>query len=188
MLLMIDNYDSFTYNLVQYFQELGQTVKVVRNDERSVEACLAMKPDRVCISPGPCAPSQAGISKDAILAFISIGVPVLGVCLGHQAIGEVFGGKVIRAKQLMHGKTDTITNDGKGVFAGLPKSFTVARYHSLVVEKATLPDCLEITAESPDGEIQGLRHKTLAVEAVQFHPESIASEYGHEMLANFLNF
>ena len=185
MLLMIDNYDSFTYNLVQYFQELGETVKVVRNDEATVDELLKLNPDRVCISPGPCAPAQAGISEEAILRF-SEHVPVLGVCLGHQAIGEGFGGHVVRAKTVMHGKTDVITNDGKGLFVGLPERLTVARYHSLVVEKASLPECLAVTATSSDGEIQGLRHKTLPVESVQFHPESIASECGHEILANFL--
>ena len=185
MLLMIDNYDSFTYNLVQYFQELGQEVKVVRNDEAAIERLLETRPDYVCISPGPCAPAQAGISKEAIIRF-SESVPVLGVCLGHQAIGEVFGGRVIRAKKVMHGKTDQIRNDGKGLFSGLPETFSVARYHSLAVQKETLPECLTITATSSDGEIQGLRHKTLPIEGVQFHPESIASEFGHELLANFL--
>ena len=177
MLLMIDNYDSFTYNLVQYFQELG--------DEATVEELLKRKPDRVCISPGPCAPAQAGISKDAIVRFSEY-VPVLGVCLGHQAVGEVFGGRVVRAGKVMHGKTDRITHDGKGLFRGLPSPLTVARYHSLVVERETLPDCLEVTAVSSDGEIQGLRHKSLLIETVQFHPESIASEFGHELLKNFL--
>ena len=185
MLLMIDNYDSFTYNLVQYFQELGEEVQVVRNDEATVEELLKHKPDRVCISPGPCAPSQAGISKDAIVRFSQY-VPVLGVCLGHQAVGEVFGGRVVRAGKVMHGKTDRITHDGKGLFRGLPLPLTVARYHSLVVERETLPDCLEVTAVSSDGEIQGLRHKSLLIETVQFHPESIASEFGHELLKNFL--
>ncbi len=185
MLLMIDNYDSFTYNLVQYFGELGADVRVVRNDEAEVDALLAMKPDHVCISPGPCAPAQAGVSLAAIRAFAGK-VPVLGVCLGHQAIGEVFGGRIVRAGRIMHGKTDTIEDDGRGVFTGLPQKLTVARYHSLVSERATLPECLEITAVSSDGEIQGVRHKTMAVEGVQFHPESIASECGHEMLKNFL--
>ena len=185
MLLMIDNYDSFTYNLVQYFQELGEEVQVVRNDEATVEELLKRTPDRVCISPGPCAPSQAGISKDAIVRFSQY-VPVLGVCLGHQAVGEVFGGRVVRAGKVMHGKTDRITHDGKGLFRGLPLPLTVARYHSLVVERETLPDCLEVTAVSSDGEIQGLRHKSLLIETVQFHPESIASEFGHELLKNFL--
>ena len=185
MLLMIDNYDSFTYNLVQYFDELGADVRVVRNDEADVDALLAMKPDHVCISPGPCAPAQAGVSLAAIRAFAGK-VPVLGVCLGHQAIGEAFGGRIVRAGRIMHGKTDTIEDDGRGVFTGLPQKLTVARYHSLVIERATLPECLEITAVSSDGEIQGVRHKTMAVEGVQFHPESIASECGHEMLKNFL--
>ncbi len=185
MLLMIDNYDSFTYNLVQYFGELGADVRVVRNDEADVDALLAMKPDHVCISPGPCAPAQAGVSLAAIRAFAGK-VPVLGVCLGHQAIGEAFGGRIVRAGRIMHGKTDTIEDDGRGVFTGLPQKLTVARYHSLVIERATLPECLEITAVSSDGEIQGVRHKTMAVEGVQFHPESIASECGHEMLKNFL--
>ncbi len=185
MLLMIDNYDSFTYNLVQYFQELGEEVRVVRNDEMTVDELLAIKPDRVCISPGPCAPAQAGVSKEAILR-LSQSVPVFGVCLGHQAVGEVFGGSVVRAHQVMHGKTDTITNDGRGVFAGLPRQYTVARYHSLVVARENFPECLEVTATSSDGEIQGLRHKTLPIESVQFHPESVASEYGHELLMNFL--
>ncbi len=185
MLLMIDNYDSFTYNLVQYFGELGAYVRVVRNDEAEVDALLAMKPDHVCISPGPCAPAQAGVSLAAIRAFAGK-VPVLGVCLGHQAIGEAFGGRIVRAGRIMHGKTDTIEDDGRGVFTGLPQKLTVARYHSLVIERSTLPECLEITAVSSDGEIQGVRHKTMAVEGVQFHPESIASECGHEMLKNFL--
>lgn len=185
MLLMIDNYDSFTYNLVQYFGELGADVRVVRNNEAEVDALLAMKPDHVCISPGPCAPAQAGVSLAAIRAFAGK-VPVLGVCLGHQAIGEAFGGRIVRAGRIMHGKTDTIEDDGRGVFTGLPQKLTVARYHSLVIERATLPECLEITAVSSDGEIQGVRHKTMAVEGVQFHPESIASECGHEMLKNFL--
>lgn len=185
MLLMIDNYDSFTYNLVQYFGELGADVRVVRNDEADVDALLAMKPDHVCISPGPCAPAQAGVSLAAIRAFTGK-VPVLGVCLGHQAIGEAFGGRIVRAGRIMHGKTDTIEDDGRGVFTGLPQKLTVARYHSLVIERSTLPECLEITAVSSDGEIQGVRHKTMAVEGVQFHPESIASECGHEMLKNFL--
>lgn len=185
MLLMIDNYDSFTYNLVQYFGELGADVRVVRNDEAEVDALLAMKPDHVCISPGPCAPAQAGVSLAAIRTFAGK-VPVLGVCLGHQAIGEAFGGRIVRAGRIMHGKTDTIEDDGRGVFTGLPQKLTVARYHSLVIERSTLPECLEITAVSSDGEIQGVRHKTMAVEGVQFHPESIASECGHEMLKNFL--
>ena len=185
MLLMIDNYDSFTYNLVQYFQELGEKVCVVRNDQFGIEELIALAPDRVCISPGPCAPAQAGISKQAIAAF-SKRVPVLGVCLGHQAVGEVFGGRVIRAERVMHGKTDVIAHDGRGLFAGLPEKLTVARYHSLIVEAETLPDCLEVTAWGSDGSIQGLRHKSLPIETVQFHPESIASQCGRELLGNFL--
>lgn len=185
MLLMIDNYDSFTYNLVQYFGELGEDVRVVRNDELDIAALAAMKPDRVCVSPGPCSPAEAGVSLEAVHYF-SARVPLLGVCLGHQSIGAAFGGRIIRAGRLMHGKTDVIRTDRCGLFEGLPENFTVARYHSLVIERATLPACLEITAESGDGEIQGVRHRELPVEGVQFHPESIASEYGHEMLANFL--
>ena len=185
MLLMIDNYDSFTYNLVQYFGELGEDVRVVRNDETDLATLATMKPDRVCISPGPCSPAEAGISLEAVHYF-STRVPLIGVCLGHQSIGAAFGGRIVRAKRLMHGKTDLIRTDCSGLFADLPERFTVARYHSLVIERDTLPQCLEITAESDDGEIQGVRHRELAVEGVQFHPESVASEYGHEMLANFL--
>ena len=185
MLLMIDNYDSFTYNLVQYFQELGEKVCVVRNDQAGIEELIALAPDRVCISPGPCAPAQAGISKQAIDGFSKC-VPVLGVCLGHQAVGEVFGGRVIRAERVMHGKTDVIAHDGRGLFAGLPEKLTVARYHSLIVEAETLPGCLEATAWGSDGSIQGLRHKSLPIETVQFHPESIASQCGRELLGNFL--
>jgi len=185
MLLMIDNYDSFTYNLVQYFGELGEQVRVYRNDEITCEAIAAMKPDRICISPGPCSPTEAGISLEAIARFGGQ-VPILGVCLGHQAIGHAFGGRVIRAMTLMHGKTAAIEHSGIGVFAGLPNPFAATRYHSLAVERDTLPECLEITAWTADGEIMGLRHRTLAVEGVQFHPESIASECGHELLKNFL--
>jgi anthranilate synthase component 2 len=185
MLLMIDNYDSFTYNLVQYFGELGEDVRVYRNDEISGDDIAAMKPARICISPGPCTPSEAGISLDVIRRFAGQ-VPILGVCLGHQAIGHAFGGRVIRAKALMHGKTAAIEHLGVGVFAGLPSPFTATRYHSLAVERESLPECLEVTAWTADGEIMGLRHKSLAVEGVQFHPESIASEYGHELLKNFL--
>lgn len=187
MLLMIDNYDSFTYNLVQYFQELGETVHVVRNDQTDLKSLLALSPDRVCISPGPCAPAQAGISKQVIEVF-GKRVPVLGVCLGHQAVGEVFGGRIVRAERVMHGKTDLITHHGRGLFSGLPEKLTVARYHSLVVERSTLPDCLEVTALGSDGTIQGLRHKSLPIETVQFHPESIASQCGRELLGNFLKF
>lgn len=188
-LLMIDNYDSFTYNIVQYFGELGADVTVVRNDEITLEEVIALVAEqgmeRVVISPGPSSPKEAGISVAAIQHFAGK-LPVLGVCLGHQSIGAAFGGDIIRAGQQMHGKTSVITTDQQGVFAGLPKQFTVNRYHSLVIDKNTLPDCLEITATSEDGEIQGVRHKTLAVEGVQFHPESILTEHGHAMLKNFL--
>ena len=191
MLLMIDNYDSFTYNLVQYFGELGQEVKVVRNDALTVDEIAALNAARIVISPGPCTPDQAGVSL-AVLEKLSGKLPILGVCLGHQSLGQAFGGKVIRAKTIMHGKTSAIHHNGTGVFAGLPTPFEATRYHSLVVEKESLPDCLEITAwtEHADGsfdEIMGLRHKTLAVEGVQFHPESILTEHGHDMLRNFLN-
>jgi anthranilate synthase component 2 len=185
MLLMIDNYDSFTYNLVQYFGELGATVRTVRNDAIDLDGIEALSPSRIVISPGPCAPDRAGVSLAAIARFAGR-VPILGVCLGHQAIGQAFGGRVVRAQRVMHGKTDTIETNGEGVFAGLPRRFDVARYHSLVVERDTLPDCLDVTATSGDGEIMGLRHRTLPVEGVQFHPESIASEHGHAMLRNFL--
>ncbi len=185
MLLMIDNYDSFTYNLVQYFAELGEEVKVVRNDEITVADIARINPDRICISPGPCSPKEAGISVDTIKTYAGR-IPILGVCLGHQAIGEAFGGQVIRAQKVMHGKTDEITHTNQGVFHGLPKSFRVTRYHSLAIEKDSLPDCLQITAETADGEIMGVRHKSLCVEGVQFHPESILSEQGHALLKNFL--
>lgn len=185
MLLMIDNYDSFTYNLVQYFGELGQVVKVFRNDQITLSEITALAPDHLCISPGPCSPKEAGISMPAILHFAGK-IPILGVCLGHQAIGEAFGGKIVRAKHVMHGKTDTIHSKRQGVFQGLPADFIVTRYHSLAIEKESIPDCLEITATTNDGEIMGVKHKTLDVEGVQFHPESILSEYGHELLANFL--
>ena len=185
MLLMIDNYDSFTYNLVQYFGELGSEVKVFRNDEITLEEISSLQPSHLCISPGPCSPAQAGISIAAIQHFAGK-VPILGVCLGHQAIGEAFGGDVIRAKHVMHGKVDPIYSKRRGVFQGLPASFQVTRYHSLAISKETLPACLEITAMTEDEEIMGVRHKTLAVEGVQFHPESILSEYGHELLNNFL--
>ena len=185
MLLMIDNYDSFTYNLVQYFGELGEDVRVFRNDEISCEQIATMQPERICISPGPCSPAEAGISVDVLKRFGGA-VPILGVCLGHQAIGHAFGGRVVRARTLMHGKTAPIEHTGVGVFTGLPSPFTATRYHSLAVERESLPDCLEITAWTADGEIMGLRHRALAVEGVQFHPESIASEYGHELLRNFL--
>jgi anthranilate synthase component II len=186
MLVMIDNYDSFTYNLVQYFGELKQEVRVFRNDEITVPEIAALKPTHICISPGPCAPAQAGISIETIKHFAGK-VPVLGVCLGHQAIGEAFGGKVVRAKQLMHGKTDEIETKQQGVFANLPKRFTVTRYHSLAIERASLPAEFMITAWTEDGEIMGVRHKQLAVEGVQFHPESILTQYGHALLRNFLD-
>ena len=185
MLVMIDNYDSFTYNLVQYFGELGTEVKVFRNDEITIPQIEALKPDHICISPGPCSPKEAGISV-ATLQHFAGKVPLLGVCLGHQAIGEAFGGKVIRAKRVMHGKTDTVHTTQQGVFKDLPKEFIVTRYHSLAIEKESLPADLEITAWTDDGEIMGVRHKKFAVEGVQFHPESILSEYGHELLGNFL--
>ena len=185
MLLMIDNYDSFTYNLVQYFGELGEDVRVFRNDEITLDKVAALKPQRICISPGPCSPSEAGISVPLLQRFGGQ-IPVLGVCLGHQAIGQAFGGRVIRAQALMHGKTSPIQHTGAGVFGGLPKPFTAARYHSLAVERASLPDCLEITAWTADGEIMGVRHKSFGIEGVQFHPESIATEHGHAMLKNFL--
>jgi anthranilate synthase component 2 len=185
MLLMIDNYDSFTYNLVQYFGELGEEVRVFRNDETTCDDIAALEPDRICISPGPCSPAEAGISLDVLKRFGGK-VPILGVCLGHQAIGQAYGGRVIRARTLMHGKTAAIEHTGVGVFAGLPSPFTATRYHSLAVERDSLPACLEITAWTADGEIMGLRHRTLAVQGVQFHPESIASEHGHDLLRNFL--
>ena len=185
MLLMIDNYDSFTYNLVQYLQSLGAEVKVVRNDAMTVDEIAKLAPERIVISPGPCSPAEAGIAVATIQHFAGQ-LPVLGVCLGHQAIGAAFGGDIVRAGQQMHGKTSVITTDQKGVFAGLPQQFTVNRYHSLVIDKATLPACLTVTATSEDGEIQGVRHTTLAVEGVQFHPESILTEHGHAMLKNFL--
>ncbi len=185
MLLMLDNYDSFTYNLVQYFGELGEDVHVARNDEITLDEIAALKPDRLCISPGPCSPAEAGISLDVIGRFAG-SIPILGVCLGHQAIGHAFGGKVIRAGRLMHGKTDAVTHTGAGVFNGLPTPFTATRYHSLAVERASLPACLQVTAWTADGEIMGLRHATLDIEGVQFHPESIATEYGHALLKNFV--
>jgi len=190
MLLMIDNYDSFTFNLVQYLGELGQEVKVVRNDALDVAGIRVLRPSHIMISPGPGTPDDAGVSL-AVLSELSGEIPVFGVCLGHQAIGQAFGGKVVRAKQIMHGKTSPVRHLGTGVFAGLPDPFEATRYHSLVVEQASLPDCLEVTAwtENPDGsidEIMGLRHKTLAVEGVQFHPESILTQHGHDLLRNFL--
>ena len=185
MLLMIDNYDSFTYNLVQYFGELGQQVVTVRNDAIDLAGIERLAPARIVVSPGPCTPTEAGVSLAAIAHFAGR-VPILGVCLGHQAIGQAFGGRVVRARQVMHGKTDAIQTTGEGVFRGLPGHFEVARYHSLVVERDSLPDCLEVTAISTDGQVMGLRHRTLPVEGVQFHPESVASEHGHALLRNFL--
>ena len=185
MILMIDNYDSFTYNLVQYLGELGAQVEVFRNDGISIGEIEALKPSRIVISPGPCTPNEAGITLGLIGKFAGR-VPILGVCLGHQAIGQAFGGKVVRAKRVMHGKNSRIRHDGKGVFAGLPDSFSATRYHSLVVERATLPECLAVSAESEDGEIMGLRHRALPVEGVQFHPEAMLTEHGHAMLRNFL--
>ena len=189
-LVMIDNYDSFTYNLVQYFAELGADVHVVRNDQVSIDDVVAMQADKLVISPGPCTPTQAGISVDLIKKMAGV-VPILGVCLGHQSIGEVFGGKVVHAKQIMHGKTSDMYHNNSGVFTGLSNPFKATRYHSLVLEKDSLPDCLEITAwtETAQGEvdeIMGIKHRELAIEGVQFHPESILTEHGHDLLRNFL--
>ena len=183
MILVVDNYDSFTYNLVQYFQELGAEVKVFRNDAISVGEVAALKPTHIVLSPGPGAPQSAGVTLQLLE---KITVPVLGVCLGHQAIGQAFGGKVVRAKRVMHGKTSRIAHDGRGVFAGIENHFLATRYHSLAVERASLPDCLETSAESEDGEIMGLRHRSLPVEGVQFHPEALLTEHGHRMLQNFI--
>ena len=190
MLLMIDNYDSFTYNLVQYLGELGEDVQVFRNDQITVPAIAELHPERIVLSPGPCTPNEAGVSLATIAAFAGE-IPIFGVCLGHQTIGQAFGGHIVRAGHVMHGKTSAVHHHGQGVFAGLPNPFTVVRYHSLVIEKATLPDGLEITAwtETPAGEldeIMGVRHQTLPVEGVQFHPESILTEHGHALLRNFL--
>lgn len=186
MILMIDNYDSFTYNIVQYLGELGQDVRVVRNDQVQLDDIEQLAPDKIVISPGPCTPNEAGISLDLIMRF-GEHIPILGVCLGHQSIGQVFGGRVVRAQRVMHGKTSLIEHGGEGVFRGLPNLFTATRYHSLVVAKEDLPECLEVTAVSADdGEIMGLRHKWWPVEGVQFHPESILSEHGHALFKNFL--
>ena len=190
MLLMIDNYDSFTYNLVQYFGELGQDVRVFRNDEITIEGIAALNPDRLVLSPGPCSPAEAGICVEAIRHFAGK-LPLLGVCLGHQAIGAALGGQVVRARVQMHGKASTISTDGLGVYRGLPRQFSVIRYHSLAIESSSLPSVLEVTATAEDGEIMGVRHKELAgtatpLEGVQFHPESILSEHGHALLRNFL--
>lgn len=185
MLLMIDNYDSFTYNLVQYFGELGEEVHTYRNDEITLEKIATLKPDRICISPGPCTPNEAGVSVPLLKNFAGK-LPILGVCLGHQSIGAAFGGKIIRAQQVMHGKTSVIQHTGLGVFKNIPNPYTVIRYHSLAIERASLPDCLEVTAWTEDGEIMAVRHKEFAIEGVQFHPESILSEHGHALLKNFL--
>ena len=190
MVLMLDNYDSFTWNLVQYLGELGEDVRVFRNDEISVDEVLRLGPDRVVISPGPCTPNEAGISLE-LIRRLSGKVPLLGVCLGHQCIGQAFGGRVLRARQVMHGKTSPIHHTGAGVFSGLADPFTATRYHSLVIERASCPDCLEITAwtRTPDGgidEIMGVRHREFDIQGVQFHPESILTEHGHDLLANFL--
>jgi para-aminobenzoate synthetase component 2 len=185
MLLVIDNYDSFTYNLVQYLGELGQDVRVVRNDEIPAAGIAALAPTHIVISPGPCTPNEAGISLDTIKQYAGK-IPILGVCLGHQSIGQAFGGNVVRARRVMHGKTSPILHEGKGVFAGLPTPFEATRYHSLLVERESLPDCLEITARTVEGEIMGLRHKSHAVEGVQFHPESFLTTVGKDLLRNFL--
>jgi len=185
MLLLIDNYDSFTYNLVHFLGELGAACEVVRNDKITVSEAMAKAPQAIVLSPGPCTPNEAGICLE-LIEKAGATIPLLGVCLGHQAIGQVYGGKVVRAPTLMHGKLSTIDNTGKGLFAGVPKRFEVTRYHSLTVQRASLPADLEITAETADGIIMGLQHRTHPVHGVQFHPESIASEYGHEILANFL--
>lgn len=185
MLLMIDNYDSFTYNLVQYFGELGEDVMVLRNDEITLEEITKLEPSYIVVSPGPCTPNEAGVSVPLINRYCKQ-VPILGVCLGHQSIGQAFGGKVVHAKQLMHGKTTLISHNDAGVFRNLPNPFTATRYHSLAIEHKSLPNCLEITAWAEDGEIMGVRHKTLPVQGVQFHPESILTEHGHKLLRNFL--
>ena len=186
MILVVDNYDSFTYNLVHYLAELGAPTHVIRNDDLSADEALALNPDAVLLSPGPCAPDQAGICLD-VLAKAPDSLPIFGVCLGHQAMGQAFGGKVIRAKALMHGKTSPIRHEGSSVFRGLPDPFTATRYHSLAVERESLPDVLEVTAWTADGEIMGLAHRTRPIHGVQFHPESIATERGHDLLANFLD-
>ena len=187
MLLLIDNYDSFTYNLVHYLGELGADVVVHRNDALNVQEAMALKPEMIMLSPGPCDPAQAGICLALTEAAAETRTPLMGVCLGHQTIGEVFGGKVVRCHEIVHGKMGTMKNDGKGLFKGLPASFEATRYHSLVVERETFPDALEITAELEDGTIMGLQHKTLPIHGVQFHPESIASQHGHALLQNFLD-
>jgi anthranilate synthase component 2 len=185
MLLMIDNYDSFTYNLVQYFGELGEEVRVYRNDEITLDAIAELRPAQIVVSPGPCTPNEAGVSVPLVTRFAGA-VPILGVCLGHQSIGQAYGGRIVHAKQVMHGKVSAIYHAGAGVFRGLPRPFRATRYHSLVIERASLPDCLEVTAWTDDGEIMGVRHRTLPVEGVQFHPEAILTEHGHQLLRNFL--
>jgi anthranilate synthase component II len=185
MLLMIDNYDSFTYNLVQYFGELQQDVRVVRNDQITVAEIEHLRPDYIVISPGPCTPNEAGVSVETIQKLAGK-FPILGVCLGHQSIGAAYGGRIVRATQLMHGKTSMVKHADTGVFSGLPTPFEATRYHSLVIERDSMPDCLEVTAWTDDGEIMGVRHKTLPVEGVQFHPESILTQHGHQLLGNFL--
>ena len=185
MILMIDNFDSFTFNLVQYFGELGAEVKVLRNNAVTLEEIERMRPAQIVVSPGPCTPNEAGVSLAAIRRFAGA-IPILGVCLGHQAIGQAFGGKVVKAKRVMHGKLSSVRHDGRGVFAGLPDPLTATRYHSLAVERASLPACLEVSAESEEGEIMGLRHRELAIEGVQFHPEALLTEHGHAMLKNFM--
>ncbi len=187
MLLLIDNYDSFTYNLVHYLGELGADVVVKRNDALTVQDVMALKPQAIVLSPGPCDPAQAGICLPLTLAAHEADIPLLGVCLGHQTIGQAFGGRVIRCHEIVHGKMGAMHHAGKGVFRGLPSPFQATRYHSLIVERDTLPDCLEVTAWLEDGTIMGLRHKTRLIEGVQFHPESIASEHGHQLLRNFLD-
>lgn len=186
MLLMIDNYDSFTYNLVQYLSEIGQEVKVYRNDKITIEEVYKLNPKYIVISPGPCTPNEAGISLELINSFKGK-VPILGVCLGHQSIGQAFGGKIIHAQTIMHGKTSQIFHENTGVFNGIKSPFTATRYHSLVIDKKSLPDCFDITAWTDDNEIMGIKHKDLPIEGVQFHPESILSEYGHDLLKNFLD-
>lgn len=185
MILMIDNYDSFTYNLVQYLGEMGQQLKVFRNDKITIEEIEELRPDRIVVSPGPCTPNEAGISVAAIKHFAGK-VPILGVCLGHQSIGQAFGGEIVRASRLMHGKTSMVHHDGAGVFAGLPNPFEATRYHSLIIRRETIPDCLQITAETDQREIMGVRHKDLPIEGVQFHPESILTTDGKKLLANFV--
>jgi anthranilate synthase/aminodeoxychorismate synthase-like glutamine amidotransferase len=185
MILVIDNYDSFTYNLVQYLGEMGQELQVYRNDKITTDDIARLRPDKIVVSPGPCAPEQAGISVETIRRFAGA-FPILGVCLGHQSIGHAFGGRIVRAERLMHGKTSPVRHDGRGVFARMPNPFSATRYHSLLIERDSLPACLEISAETAEGEIMGVRHKTLPVEGVQFHPESVLTERGKQILQNFV--